>query len=86
MLAFVRAVLLMTVLLAAVRLLADCTELIRNDRARWAAIEEQADLIQQDAARAIAQPGDLAQVYAAVSALRQAVRARRDAVERSTAG
>ena len=47
-----------------------------NDPARWSALAEQADLIVADAARAIAQPADLAAVTAAGAALQHSIRGR----------
>ena len=70
-----------TVLLALLRLLADCAEVVRPSPARWSAIEEQAVLILQDAVREIAQPHDVEEVRAAVAALHELVRARSAAAE-----
>lgn len=65
-----------TVLLALLRLLAACAEVVRPDPARWAVIEQQAELILQDAVREIAQPHDVQEVQAAVAALHTSVRTR----------
>jgi uncharacterized membrane protein len=70
-----------TVLMALMRLLAGCAEVVRPDRARWIAIEQEADLILQDAIRAIAQPHDVEEVRAAVAALHESVRVRSAAAE-----
>ena len=70
-----------TVLMALVRLLAACAEVMRPDPVRWAAIEQQAELILQDAVREIAQPHDVDGVRAAVTALQESLRAHSAAAE-----
>jgi len=54
-----------TLSIALLRLLENCAAVLPADPARWSALAEQADLIVADAARAIAQPADLAGVTAA---------------------
>jgi uncharacterized membrane protein len=70
-----------TVLMALLRLLAGCAEVVRPDPARLTAIEQQADLILQDAVREIAQPHDAEEVRVAVAAVHESVRARAAAAE-----
>jgi len=63
-----------TLSIALLRLLENCAAVLPADPARWSALAEQADLIVADAARAIAQPADLAGVTAAGAAFRESVR------------
>src|SRR6478752_7510712 len=63
-----------TLSIALLRLLENCAAVLPADPARGSALAEQADLIVADAARAIAQPADLAGVTAAGAAFRESVR------------
>ena len=63
-----------TLSIALLRLLENCAAVLPADPARWSALAEQADLIVADAARAIAQPADLAGVTAAGAAFQESVR------------
>jgi len=63
-----------TLSIALLRLLENCAAVLPADPARWSALAEQAGLIVADAARAIAQPADLAAVTAAGAAFRESVR------------
>lgn len=60
-----------TVSVALIRLLANCAAVVEDDRARWQAIAEQADLILADASREVAQHRDLTGVQAAAQTLQQ---------------
>ena len=63
-----------TLSIALLRLLENCAAVLPADPARWSALGEQADLIVEDATRAIAQPADLVAVTAAGAALQHTVR------------
>jgi uncharacterized membrane protein len=58
---------------ALLRLLDNCAAVLPDDPDRWAAIEEQTNLILDDATREIAQPADVAPVKAAAAQLQQRV-------------
>jgi len=59
-----------TLTTALLRLLTNCAAVLPDDRDRWIALDEQADLIVADATRDTAQPADLAQVQAASDQLK----------------
>jgi uncharacterized membrane protein len=62
-----------TVSLALLGLLRDCTAVLADDTARWAAVGEQADLIVADAVRETANSADLPPVVAVAATLRRRV-------------
>jgi uncharacterized membrane protein len=64
-----------TLTAALLRLLANCAALLPDDPQRWAALDEQADLILADATRETAQPADLRDVIASGSALKATIAA-----------
>jgi uncharacterized membrane protein len=66
-----------TIVQALLRLLANCAAVVCDDPQRWAAIEEQARIVVEDAEREIPQPADLAVVHAEADLIRQALSARR---------
>jgi uncharacterized membrane protein len=62
-----------TVSLALLGLLHNCTAMLADDPARWAAVGRQADLIVADAIRETTQCADLAPVVTASAALQRRV-------------
>ena len=62
-----------TLSLALLGLLHNCTAVLPDDRARWAAVGEQAELILADAARESAQPADVKPVAVAAADLQRRV-------------
>ncbi len=62
---------------ALLRLLDNCTAVLPDDPARWAALDEQADLILADATRETAQPADTRAVQTATRDLKATIAAHR---------
>jgi len=62
-----------TVTAALLRLLANCAAVLQDYPERWAALDEQADLILADATRDTAQPADLREVRTAAADLRATI-------------
>lgn len=70
-----------TLTAALLRLLANCAAVLpADDPARWAALDEQADLILADAVRETAQPADLHDLHAAYDELKATVGVHRGSV------
>ena len=62
-----------TVSLALLGLLHNCTDMLTDDPARWAAVGERANLIMADAIRETRQSADVAPVVVAAAALQRRV-------------
>ena len=73
-----------TLTTAMLRLLANCAAVLPDDPERWAALDEQADLVVADATRDTAQPADLRQVQAAADQLKSIIAAHRSGLTDST--
>jgi uncharacterized membrane protein len=73
-----------TLTTALLRLLANCAAVLPEDPERWAALDEQADLVVADATRDTAQPADLRQVHAAADQLKTIIAAHRSGLTDST--
>lgn len=73
-----------TLTTALLRLLTNCAAVLPDDPERWAALDEQADLIVADATRDTAQPADLRQVQAAADQLKRIIAAHRSGLTDST--
>ena len=69
---------------ALLRLLTNCAAVLPDDPERWAALDEQADLIVADATRDTAQPADLRQVKAAADHLKTIIATHRSGHADST--
>jgi uncharacterized membrane protein len=66
-----------TLSVALLRLLDNCAAVLPDDPDRWAALDDQAHLILDDATREIAQPADILAVRATAHDLKAAVAAHR---------